>query len=255
MLFILRKIRRSFFLPGKVRTYLAYAAGEIVLIVVGILLALQISEWNQDRKDRAEETGILLRPKAEFVLNQENLENLTALYQNVASRMEVFSGMIKPEPEDYPAEQIFDLIRILQQRRSYQPISGELSSLNSTGKIALISNQALSKELNKWPSTIGRIENIYELMYNELPQTPLNLQDYRTKDLQYYTRRVNIGKSDFPSDLNELLSSPVMEDVVVTKLIWSNLIVTTFERLLGDQQSILDLIEAELAERGMGTEP
>ncbi len=44
MLLILRKIRRSFFLPGKVKTYLAYAVGEIVLIVVGILLALQISE-------------------------------------------------------------------------------------------------------------------------------------------------------------------------------------------------------------------
>jgi hypothetical protein len=42
MLFIFRKIRRSFFLPGKVRTYLAYALGEIALIMVGILLALQI---------------------------------------------------------------------------------------------------------------------------------------------------------------------------------------------------------------------
>ena len=59
MLFIFRKLRRSFFLPGKVRTYLAYAVGEIVLIVVGILLAVQISESNQARKDREEEQRIL----------------------------------------------------------------------------------------------------------------------------------------------------------------------------------------------------
>jgi hypothetical protein len=43
MLFIFRKLRKSFFLPGKARTYLAYALGEIVLIVVGILIAVGIS--------------------------------------------------------------------------------------------------------------------------------------------------------------------------------------------------------------------
>ena len=58
MLFIFRKLRRSFFLPGKVRTYLAYAVGEIALIMIGILLALQISEWNQTMKDR--EAGFTL---------------------------------------------------------------------------------------------------------------------------------------------------------------------------------------------------
>ena len=50
MLFIFRKIRRSFFLPGKVRTYLAYAVGEIILIVVGILIAVQIGDWKEEAK-------------------------------------------------------------------------------------------------------------------------------------------------------------------------------------------------------------
>ena len=66
MLFIFRKIRKSFFLPGKVRTYLAYAIGEIVLIVVGILIALQISNWNQERNDRLEEAEILAGLQREF---------------------------------------------------------------------------------------------------------------------------------------------------------------------------------------------
>ncbi|QXD25802.1 hypothetical protein F7C95_07935 [Opitutia bacterium ISCC 51] len=46
MLFIFRKLRRSFFQPGKFRTYIAYAIGEILLIVIGILIALQIQNWN-----------------------------------------------------------------------------------------------------------------------------------------------------------------------------------------------------------------
>ena len=73
MLFIFRKIRKSFFLPGKVRTYLAYAAGEIVLIMAGILLALQVSEWNQARNTQKKEVEILKSIKAELNSNLEDM--------------------------------------------------------------------------------------------------------------------------------------------------------------------------------------
>ena len=81
MLFIFRKLRRSFFLPGKVRTYVAYAVGEVALIMIGILLALQVSDWNQGRKDRAEETSILIRLNAEFEENQERLSIIETRWQ------------------------------------------------------------------------------------------------------------------------------------------------------------------------------
>jgi hypothetical protein len=85
MLHFFRHIRRSFFLPGKVRIYFAYAFGEIVLIVVGILIALQIGEWNQARKDRAEETQILLQLKTDFKVNQDYLQqNESSLTDNVS---------------------------------------------------------------------------------------------------------------------------------------------------------------------------
>ena len=65
-----RSIRQQLLVENKTVKYAKYAAGEIILIVVGILLALQISEWNQGRKDRAEETRILGRLKSEMELNQ-----------------------------------------------------------------------------------------------------------------------------------------------------------------------------------------
>jgi hypothetical protein len=74
MLFIFRKLRKSFFLPGKVRTYVAYAIGEIALIMVGILLALQVSEWNQERRDAVEETEILNGLKREFTGYHQHLK-------------------------------------------------------------------------------------------------------------------------------------------------------------------------------------
>ena len=44
---------------GKTQKYLIYAVGEVVLVVIGILLALQINNWNEWSKDRAKEKVIL----------------------------------------------------------------------------------------------------------------------------------------------------------------------------------------------------
>ena len=64
-----RSIRQTMFNKGKFANYFGYAIGEIVLIVVGILLELQISESNQNRKDRAEEKELLMALKVELQNN------------------------------------------------------------------------------------------------------------------------------------------------------------------------------------------
>ena len=50
MINVFRKIRRSMIKEKKVRNYLLYALGEILLVMIGILLALQVNNWNEDRK-------------------------------------------------------------------------------------------------------------------------------------------------------------------------------------------------------------
>ncbi len=59
MLFLLRKIRRKLMQKNKFTTYLLYAIGEIVLVVVGILIAVSINDWNQGRKDAVLQEKIL----------------------------------------------------------------------------------------------------------------------------------------------------------------------------------------------------
>jgi hypothetical protein len=51
MLHFFRHIRQTLFLQGKATRYLGYALGEIALIVIGILIAVQIGKWNQARAD------------------------------------------------------------------------------------------------------------------------------------------------------------------------------------------------------------
>ena len=52
MLTFLRKIRKSLIESGAARKYVLYAIGEIALVVIGILIALEINNWNEGRKTR-----------------------------------------------------------------------------------------------------------------------------------------------------------------------------------------------------------
>lgn len=60
MLVIFKNIRRFLLKQNKVRSYLLYAIGEIFLVVIGILIALQVNNWNEQRKTQTFESEILL---------------------------------------------------------------------------------------------------------------------------------------------------------------------------------------------------
>ena len=59
MIKFFRPIRQHLLRENKFSKYLLYAIGEILLVVVGILIALQINNWNEDRKQRAEEIKLM----------------------------------------------------------------------------------------------------------------------------------------------------------------------------------------------------
>ncbi len=61
MIKFFRTIRQNLLLAGQTRKYLKYAIGEIVLVVIGILIALQINNWNNYKIDRISEVDFLNR--------------------------------------------------------------------------------------------------------------------------------------------------------------------------------------------------
>jgi len=59
MIKIFRKVRQKMLEQSKIKSYFVYAIGEIVLVVIGILIALQINNWNENRKQQSEFNNIL----------------------------------------------------------------------------------------------------------------------------------------------------------------------------------------------------
>jgi hypothetical protein len=59
--------------------YFKYALGEILLVVEGILIALSINNWNENRKDRLEEEALLTQLQTEFQSNLAQLNEKVAI--------------------------------------------------------------------------------------------------------------------------------------------------------------------------------
>jgi len=92
MLFWLRRSRRNVFVNEGARKYLSYAFGEVLLVVVGILLALQINNWNENRKEQATLQSYLksiARNMREDLVELEPLRDRRVESLYVASRFDV----------------------------------------------------------------------------------------------------------------------------------------------------------------------
>ena len=92
MIKLFRNIRKNLLAEGKTTKYMKYAVGEIVLVVIGILIALQINTWNEDRKSENEKQKLMFALNQEFSTNKKALEiHLKGLHENNAQLNKVIN--------------------------------------------------------------------------------------------------------------------------------------------------------------------
>ena len=90
MIKFFRHIRQNLIMENKTSKYLKYAIGEIVLVVIGILIALQINNWNEERKDKLSENHTLKNfvqdlksDSISYSINLQLLVDINALHQQL----------------------------------------------------------------------------------------------------------------------------------------------------------------------------
>ena len=150
MIKIFRKIRKNLLNEGKTAHYLKYAVGEIVLVVIGILIALQINDWNQRRLDRINEDRYLLAIIDE--INSNNEFNKDSFLIRVDEKLKGLN-LAKAYAED--RLEVTDIHKFIN-RVSFGAVAsggfliGEKNvydELVSTGNIKLISNDVLKNAI------------------------------------------------------------------------------------------------------------
>ena len=105
MLKFFRTIRRGLLAENRTTKYLLYAVGEIVLVVIGILIALQINNWNEDRKLRSQEHLILADLKSDLIESKEELEKMI-VYND--STVYFYNYILEQMETDNPPDAVFE---------------------------------------------------------------------------------------------------------------------------------------------------
>ena len=85
MIKFFRRIRQNLLNDNKISKYLVYAIGEIILVVIGILIAIQLNDFNEDRKERKKELSFLQKLKDDINLDVQELtlqDSILAFYQS-----------------------------------------------------------------------------------------------------------------------------------------------------------------------------
>ncbi len=97
MIKVFRKIRQRFILENRVDKYFAYAIGEIVLVVIGILIALQIDNWNEDRKERKMSAAFLKEIHKDLQTDTLEFNNAMRQLESLIRRNMIVLGVKKHE--------------------------------------------------------------------------------------------------------------------------------------------------------------
>ncbi len=146
MIHFLRDLRRGLFDGGRLRSYLAYAAGELLLIVLGILIAMQIGNWNTGRQDRARELTYLTNIRSDLVANVALMDRFLAeRKERVAGAQRILTHFGGKPIKDVSAFNA-DGINIYGWERFYLG-NNTYQELVSSGNFALLSNHDIKTQL------------------------------------------------------------------------------------------------------------
>ena len=172
MLTFLRKIRHNLIKTGSARKYALYAIGEIVLLVIGILIALQINNWNENRKENKISQEYLTGITNDITKDLEQVDEILkeqiisiSLISNIDNVfMEEFY-----EPEKHASFfNVIDttLFKLLFSRgKSYRPRRGTYNSLISDGKSGFIKNRDIFQLLQEiYDEENLRVASSYEAL-------------------------------------------------------------------------------------------
>jgi hypothetical protein len=94
MINFFRKTRKKLADDNKFFKYSRYAIGEVVLVVVGILIVLQINNWNENRKDRKIELEVLQNMAECLETNIRKLESQLALSEKSETSSEIIISVL-----------------------------------------------------------------------------------------------------------------------------------------------------------------
>lgn len=259
---IFRKIRQNYLSNRKTLKYFKYAIGEIILVVIGILIALQINNWNEERKDSLKENLILKQLKSEYQSNLNQLDEKILMRNEGLQACDFLLNQID-NPESVNESKLYTHLGEIFRDPTFDPIKNDIIG---SGNLRLIKNDTLVRFLSNWSSEVYQVQEMElefqkfrtEIMipcYNRLGisrnmhnnlwkdgYTPTEALDKEASS----TLTIEPTKKDL--DLQQVLLDVELEGIVSTVITTHHITNLQSETLRNRILNILDIIEREISE-------
>ncbi|WP_411768572.1 DUF6090 family protein [Winogradskyella sp. A3E31] len=146
MIKFFRKIRYDLMEQNKTGKYFKYAIGEIVLVVIGILIALSINNWNESRKEAIQEQFILKRLRTDISsdINQVSLE-IDLIDKNTKELKFCIDVML--DKKEASIEAFRENLESMLNLSSFDQNKTTFNNIISSGQIEYIKNQNLTDSI------------------------------------------------------------------------------------------------------------
>ncbi len=170
---------------NKASKYLLYAIGEIILVVIGILIALSINNWNQERLERKNEHKILKDLKVEFEANFYDLNRVIEQHKTVFNEYTELQRITVAKT--YDSKILNSLMLSPTKWFSFTQRPGASENLISSGNLNIISNKILRDLITQWSGIVDDVidDETFCTDFTKDTYLPFLAKHYPASNLEY----------------------------------------------------------------------
>lgn len=250
MIKIFRRVRQKLLMENKTGKYLKYAFGEILLVVIGILIALQINTWNENRKLAKQEQQALMNIHRDFVKGNELLDEVikkTTLSIQSGYQILGYTGS-KPKPAS--EEDFNNMLNEFFNSAPYYPQNGFLVDLISAGKLTIIQNVQLRNLLSSWEPRLEINNEKYNSVFRDESLLNNFILDHgswlNADQLTSQKRSIQFPASGFKIDNRRMLDELKFENLTENYMIAGDNYLMDLNETAALLKRILILLEEEI---------
>ena len=253
MIKFFRKIRQNLLMENKTGKpawpagrYLKYAIGEIILVVIGILIAIQLNEWRNDSINTKQKQKVLLALKSEFEANLTQLDTVYYYQTNTLNALKKTMNLIDSINYITDDEVFIETILDMRYEWSYNPTNGALCSAVSSGDIHLIDSERLIELLFSWEDLVkDSFEESERQIKYASDSYPLLNKYIQLKEV-YRSVIYDDKGSKHPSDFVGLFNDPLFEDYTLRMAFNTNSYKKELEEMRISNEEIIQSLDQEL---------
>jgi hypothetical protein len=249
MLLLLRRLKYDLFMNQSFRRYAAYAFGELLLVVVGILIALQIDNWNDDRKERATLQSYLHSIARNM---REDLTELEPLRQHRrAARQAGLFFTYLLNKDNYTIDEIFFLnqVRVLSTREVFfNANTSSFEALKISGVLDRLQGSNIEHLLSSYYDTVNQISQLESSLYDLVRPISIELGRERVDHLEPFAiaNPMALPPSRFQElqpTFSRIINSPMMGSLAASQA-GNHLLLLHYDSLQILGESFIETVEA-----------